>query len=194
MPYIYSLAWKTTNERTRRCGRWRWTIVTDTRALNIGDQFMFGPALLVNPVTEPGATTRRMYLPKASGMTSGRGSAAGGAMIERRRRSIGCRCLSGQVDRADGAGRGVCEGEASRPDRIARLSRTNGTFAYTKTRTTTTTTKKECTRRFDLIRMMQRGNRRSASERGNFRDAGTAHFSYRFGGENTFRDRALATG
>ena len=38
---------------------------TDTRAQNIGDQFMFGPAMLVNPVTEPGATTRQMYLPKA---------------------------------------------------------------------------------------------------------------------------------
>jgi alpha-D-xyloside xylohydrolase len=36
---------------------------TDIRAANIGDQFMYGPALLVNPVTEPAATTRRMYLP-----------------------------------------------------------------------------------------------------------------------------------
>ena len=39
---------------------------SDPRALNVGDQFMFGPAILVTPVTEPGADTRRMYLPKAT--------------------------------------------------------------------------------------------------------------------------------
>jgi len=38
---------------------------SDGRVLNIGDQFMFGPAILVNPVTEQGATTRHLYLPKA---------------------------------------------------------------------------------------------------------------------------------
>jgi alpha-D-xyloside xylohydrolase len=37
----------------------------DTWARNIGDEFLFGPAILVAPVTEPGATSRRMYLPKA---------------------------------------------------------------------------------------------------------------------------------
>jgi alpha-D-xyloside xylohydrolase len=35
------------------------------RAQNIGDQFLYGPAILVNPVTEPGATSRRLYLPAA---------------------------------------------------------------------------------------------------------------------------------
>ena len=38
----------------------------DVRAQNIGDEFMFGPAILVSPVTEPGATKRHVYLPKAS--------------------------------------------------------------------------------------------------------------------------------
>jgi len=37
----------------------------DPRTATIGDQFMFGPAFLVTPVTEPGANTRRAYLPKA---------------------------------------------------------------------------------------------------------------------------------
>ncbi|MGC1607713.1 MAG: DUF5110 domain-containing protein, partial [Candidatus Acidiferrum sp.] len=37
----------------------------DVHAQNVGDQFLFGPAILVNPVTEPGATTRRLYLPNA---------------------------------------------------------------------------------------------------------------------------------
>jgi alpha-D-xyloside xylohydrolase len=38
---------------------------SDSRALNIGDQFLFVPAILVNPVTEPGSTTRHLYLPRA---------------------------------------------------------------------------------------------------------------------------------
>jgi alpha-D-xyloside xylohydrolase len=37
----------------------------DVNAQNIGDQFMYGPAILVNPVTEPGATERHLYLPQA---------------------------------------------------------------------------------------------------------------------------------
>jgi alpha-D-xyloside xylohydrolase len=35
----------------------------DRKALGITDEFMFGPALLVNPVTEAGAVTRGVYLP-----------------------------------------------------------------------------------------------------------------------------------
>jgi alpha-D-xyloside xylohydrolase len=38
---------------------------TDARSATIGDQFMFGPAFLVNPVTDPGADSRRAYLPRA---------------------------------------------------------------------------------------------------------------------------------
>jgi alpha-D-xyloside xylohydrolase len=38
----------------------------DPRVAAIGDQFMFGPAILVNPVTEEGATSRSLYLPPAS--------------------------------------------------------------------------------------------------------------------------------
>jgi alpha-D-xyloside xylohydrolase len=38
---------------------------SDSRTATIGDQFMFGPSLLVNPVTEAGANSRRVYLPKA---------------------------------------------------------------------------------------------------------------------------------
>jgi alpha-D-xyloside xylohydrolase len=37
----------------------------DVRVRDIGDQFMFGPALLVNPVLQPDATHRALYLPDA---------------------------------------------------------------------------------------------------------------------------------
>jgi alpha-D-xyloside xylohydrolase len=83
MPYIYSLAWKTTSESYTPMRPLAMDYRTDTRALNIGDQFMFGPALLVNPVTEPGATTRRMYLPQATWYDFWTGKRVdGGTMID----------------------------------------------------------------------------------------------------------------
>jgi alpha-D-xyloside xylohydrolase len=63
MPYIYSLAWKTTSEGYTPMRALAMDFRTDVRADNIGNQFMFGPALLVNPVTEPEATSRSVYLP-----------------------------------------------------------------------------------------------------------------------------------
>ena len=65
MPYIYSLAWKTTSENYTPMRPLVMDFRTDVRAQNIGDQFLYGPGILVNPVTEPGATTRHLYLPKA---------------------------------------------------------------------------------------------------------------------------------
>ncbi|HEX6881054.1 MAG TPA: glycoside hydrolase family 31 protein [Terriglobales bacterium] len=65
MPYIYSVAWKVTNESYTPMRPLVMDFRGDPRALNIGDQFMFGPAILVNPVTEQGATTRHLYLPQA---------------------------------------------------------------------------------------------------------------------------------
>ena len=66
MPYIYSLAWKTTSEGYTPMRPLAMDFRTDVRAQNVGDQFMFGPALLINPVTEPGATERHMYLPRGA--------------------------------------------------------------------------------------------------------------------------------
>jgi len=65
LPYIYSLAWKTTSEGYTIMRPLVMDFREDVRAQNIGDQFLFGPALLVSPVTEPGATTRHLYLPAA---------------------------------------------------------------------------------------------------------------------------------
>jgi alpha-D-xyloside xylohydrolase len=65
LPYIYSLAWKTTSEAYTTMRPLVMDFRTDARAQNVGDQFMFGPAFLVNPVTEPAATSRQLYLPDA---------------------------------------------------------------------------------------------------------------------------------
>ncbi|HVP56410.1 MAG TPA: TIM-barrel domain-containing protein [Candidatus Eisenbacteria bacterium] len=82
MPYIYSMAWMVTNSSYTPMRALAMDFLSDSRALNAGDQFMYGPALLVSPVTEPGADTRRMYLPKATwyDFWTGR-TQAGGATI-----------------------------------------------------------------------------------------------------------------
>ncbi|HTV06538.1 MAG TPA: DUF5110 domain-containing protein, partial [Acidobacteriaceae bacterium] len=63
LPYIYSLAWQVTqNDYTIMrplVMDWQW----DTNVWNIGNEFMFGPAILVSPVTQEGATSRYVYLP-----------------------------------------------------------------------------------------------------------------------------------
>ena len=66
MPYIYSQAWRVTSERSTLMRPlvmdWR----TDARAQNTGDEYMFGPSILVNPVYIQGAASRSVYLPKAT--------------------------------------------------------------------------------------------------------------------------------
>jgi alpha-D-xyloside xylohydrolase len=66
LPYIYSLAWRVTRDdyTMQRGLPMDWP--EDLRVRDIGDQFMFGPAFLVAPVTEPGATKREVYLPRAA--------------------------------------------------------------------------------------------------------------------------------
>ncbi len=65
MPYIYSLAWKTTGQGYTIMRPLVMDFRDDTRAQNIPDQYLFGPAILVSPVSEPGATSRHLYLPNA---------------------------------------------------------------------------------------------------------------------------------
>lgn len=63
MPYIYSLAWRVTSQdytiQRPLVMDWR----SDQKTWNIGDEFMFGPSILVSPVTKEGATQRSVYLP-----------------------------------------------------------------------------------------------------------------------------------
>ena len=65
MPYIYSLAWRVTSEGYTPMRPLVMDFQDDSRAQNTGDEFLYGPSILVNPVTEAGATSRRVYLPKA---------------------------------------------------------------------------------------------------------------------------------
>lgn len=65
LPYIYSMAWMITDQSYTPMRPLVMDFRNDVKAQNIGDEFMFGPALLVNPVTEQGATTRNVYLPQA---------------------------------------------------------------------------------------------------------------------------------
>ncbi len=53
MPYIYSLAWKVTEENYTLMRGLAFDFTRDANVLNIDDQYMFGPAFLVNPVTVP---------------------------------------------------------------------------------------------------------------------------------------------
>ena len=63
MPYLYSLA-HTTHETGAPFMRGLFMdFGNDPRVTDIGDEYMFGPALLVAPVTEQGRTSRDVYLP-----------------------------------------------------------------------------------------------------------------------------------
>jgi alpha-D-xyloside xylohydrolase len=65
LPYIYSLAWRVSAESYTPMRPLVMDFRNDGNAQNVGDQFMYGPALLVNPVTEQRATERRVYFPPA---------------------------------------------------------------------------------------------------------------------------------
>ena len=63
MPYIYSLAWKVTSEDYTIQRPLVMDFREDPSTLEIGDQFMFGPAILVSPVLTEHAGSRPVYLP-----------------------------------------------------------------------------------------------------------------------------------
>jgi alpha-D-xyloside xylohydrolase len=51
---------------------------TDVRAQNTWDEFMYGPAFLVNPVTEAAAASRQVYLPNSKWYDFWSGSSSDG--------------------------------------------------------------------------------------------------------------------
>ncbi|MDE3178106.1 MAG: glycoside hydrolase family 31 protein [Acidobacteriota bacterium] len=66
LPYIYSLAWRVTNQGYTLMRPLVMNYPADERARETGSQFMFGPALMVSPVTDPDVQTRRIYLPQGN--------------------------------------------------------------------------------------------------------------------------------
>ncbi|GEP98946.1 TIM-barrel domain-containing protein [Chitinophaga cymbidii] len=67
MPYIYSLAGRTYHDDYTLMRALPMDFPADTAVLRISDQFMFGPALLVNPVYHYKARHRSVYLPATAG-------------------------------------------------------------------------------------------------------------------------------
>jgi alpha-D-xyloside xylohydrolase len=67
LPYVYSLAGAVTHEGGTIMRPLVMDFPGDAKAREIGDQYLFGPALLVSPVTEHKARSRSVYLPTAAG-------------------------------------------------------------------------------------------------------------------------------
>lgn len=67
MPYIYSLAGHVTFKGSTIMRALVMDFNNDQNVYNIADQFMFGPSILVNPVTEFKARQRSVYLPATTG-------------------------------------------------------------------------------------------------------------------------------
>jgi len=66
MPYIYSLAWQVTHAGYTLMRPLVMDYREDVTARNLGDQYLFGPALMVSPVTDPGVDQQRVYLPNTT--------------------------------------------------------------------------------------------------------------------------------
>jgi alpha-D-xyloside xylohydrolase len=66
MPYLYSLGKHTHESGAPFMRALFMDFPHDPRVFGIGDQYMFGPAFLVAPVTEQGVESREVYLPAGS--------------------------------------------------------------------------------------------------------------------------------
>ena len=69
MPYIYSQAWQVTHGSSTLMRALVMDFPNDAKACEIKDEFLFGPSMLVCPVTKQGATTRDVYLPAGTTWT-----------------------------------------------------------------------------------------------------------------------------
>jgi alpha-D-xyloside xylohydrolase len=63
MPYIYSLGYNTYQTGAPYMRALFMDFPNDPKVADLRDEYMFGPAFLVAPVTEQGATSRAVYLP-----------------------------------------------------------------------------------------------------------------------------------
>jgi alpha-D-xyloside xylohydrolase len=65
LPYLYSVAWQVTADGGTFMQPLVMDFPQDPHVLNIGNQYLFGPAIMVTPVTTAGATNQPVYLPAA---------------------------------------------------------------------------------------------------------------------------------
>ena len=63
LPYTYTLAARTTLESYTPMRALAFDFSDDSKTLDINDEFMMGPSMLVAPVTDAGAVDRSVYLP-----------------------------------------------------------------------------------------------------------------------------------
>jgi len=67
IPYIYSLGYRTWQTGAPFMRALPLDFPNDPYVVDMRDEYMFGPAFLVAPVTEQGATSRQVYLPAGAG-------------------------------------------------------------------------------------------------------------------------------
>lgn len=63
LPYIYSTSWQVTHSGGTMMRPLMMDFPDDPQALAVGSQYLFGPAIMVCPVTRPGVTNWNVYLP-----------------------------------------------------------------------------------------------------------------------------------
>jgi len=66
LPYLYSTAWQVTSDGATFMRPLVMDFPNDPKVLDIGNQYLFGPAIMVTPVTTAGATNQPVYLPATS--------------------------------------------------------------------------------------------------------------------------------
>lgn len=66
LPYLYSTAWQVTSDGNTFMRPLVMDFPGDPQALSIGDQYLFGPSIMVTPITTAGMTNRSVYLPASS--------------------------------------------------------------------------------------------------------------------------------
>ena len=69
LPYIYSVAWRVTSKNDSMMRGLIMDFPNDPMVRNIPDQYLFGPSLMVCPVTQEGAASRKVYLPTGTSWT-----------------------------------------------------------------------------------------------------------------------------
>ena len=65
LPYTYSVAWQVTSNGSTFMRPLVVDFAKDPKVVDIGNQYLFGPAIMVTPVTTAGAKEQAVYLPAA---------------------------------------------------------------------------------------------------------------------------------